>query len=56
MRTWRHFHEDEPVLLAVDSSPDISYFLSFLVERRRRYNINYRIKELGTLIPKSNDP
>ncbi|XP_010191922.1 PREDICTED: transcription factor EC, partial [Mesitornis unicolor] len=25
-------------------------------ERRRRYNINYRIKELGTLIPKSNDP
>uniref|UniRef100_A0A7N5JMA5 Transcription factor EC n=1 Tax=Ailuropoda melanoleuca TaxID=9646 RepID=A0A7N5JMA5_AILME len=26
------------------------------VERRRRYNINYRIKELGTLIPKSNDP
>ncbi|OXB78300.1 UNVERIFIED_CONTAM: hypothetical protein H355_013919 [Colinus virginianus] len=31
--------------------------LSFLtVERRRRYNINYRIKELGTLIPKSNDP
>lgn len=31
--------------------------ISFLiVERRRRYNINYRIKELGTLIPKSNDP
>ncbi|KAF7246512.1 Transcription factor EC [Varanus komodoensis] len=28
----------------------------FIVERRRRYNINYRIKELGTLIPKSNDP
>ncbi|RVE56476.1 hypothetical protein OJAV_G00221390 [Oryzias javanicus] len=27
-----------------------------LIERRRRYNINYRIKELGTLIPKSNDP
>uniref|UniRef100_A0A8C5SDY5 Transcription factor EC n=1 Tax=Laticauda laticaudata TaxID=8630 RepID=A0A8C5SDY5_LATLA len=25
-------------------------------QRRRRYNINYRIKELGTLIPKSNDP
>eukprot|EP00066_Takifugu_rubripes_P022494 XP_011611760.1 PREDICTED: transcription factor EC-like [Takifugu rubripes] len=41
---------------SVDSSPDISHFLSFLVERRRRYNINYRIKELGTLIPKSNDP
>lgn len=27
-----------------------------LVERRRRFNINDRIKELGTLIPKSNDP
>ncbi|XP_039769232.1 transcription factor EC isoform X4 [Ornithorhynchus anatinus] len=27
-----------------------------LIERRRRYNINYRIKELGSLIPKSNDP
>ncbi|XP_044278861.1 LOW QUALITY PROTEIN: transcription factor EC [Varanus komodoensis] len=27
-----------------------------VIERRRRYNINYRIKELGTLIPKSNDP
>ncbi|XP_068442648.1 transcription factor EC [Clinocottus analis] len=27
-----------------------------LIERRRRYNINWRIKELGTLIPKSNDP
>ncbi|XP_045702863.1 transcription factor EC isoform X2 [Phyllostomus hastatus] len=27
-----------------------------LIERRRRYNINYRINELGTLIPKSNDP
>ncbi|MFT7805496.1 Transcription factor EC-like [Arapaima gigas] len=27
-----------------------------LIERRRRYNINYRIKELGTLIPKSNNP
>lgn len=27
-----------------------------LIERRRRYNINYRIKELGTLIPKSSDP
>lgn len=28
----------------------------FAVERRRRFNINDRIKELGTLIPKSNDP
>uniref|UniRef100_A0A8D2H8J5 BHLH domain-containing protein n=1 Tax=Urocitellus parryii TaxID=9999 RepID=A0A8D2H8J5_UROPR len=27
-----------------------------LIERRRRFNIDYRIKELGTLIPKSNDP
>uniref|UniRef100_A0AAQ4Q4L0 Melanocyte inducing transcription factor n=1 Tax=Gasterosteus aculeatus aculeatus TaxID=481459 RepID=A0AAQ4Q4L0_GASAC len=27
-----------------------------VVERRRRFNINDRIKELGTLIPKSNDP
>lgn len=26
------------------------------IERRRRFNINDRIKELGTLIPKSNDP
>lgn len=33
-----------------------SLFSIRLVERRRRYNINYRIKELGTLIPKSNDP
>ncbi|XP_077582682.1 LOW QUALITY PROTEIN: microphthalmia-associated transcription factor-like [Stigmatopora nigra] len=27
-----------------------------LIERRRRFNINDRIKELGNLIPKSNDP
>ncbi|KAM9166941.1 LOW QUALITY PROTEIN: transcription factor E3-like, partial [Mergus octosetaceus] len=27
-----------------------------LIERRRRFNINDRIKELGTLIPKSPDP
>lgn len=26
------------------------------IERRRRYNINDRIKELGTLIPRSSDP
>uniref|UniRef100_A0A8C2XKL3 Transcription factor EC n=1 Tax=Cyclopterus lumpus TaxID=8103 RepID=A0A8C2XKL3_CYCLU len=31
-------------------------YQQFVFERRRRYNINYRIKELGTLIPKSNDP
>lgn len=28
----------------------------FIVERRRRFNINDRIKELGTLLPKNNDP
>ena len=27
----------------------------FLVERRRRFNINDRIKELGTLLPKTNE-
>ncbi|XP_076124189.1 transcription factor E3b [Alosa pseudoharengus] len=27
-----------------------------LIERRRRFNINDRIKELGSLIPKSSDP
>ncbi|XP_037965911.2 transcription factor EB isoform X3 [Plutella xylostella] len=27
-----------------------------IIERRRRFNINDRIKELGTLLPKSNDP
>lgn len=27
-----------------------------VVERRRRFNINDRIKELGTLLPKTNDP
>nr|XP_039258925.1 transcription factor E3-like [Styela clava] len=26
------------------------------IERRRRYNINDRIKELGTLVPRNNDP
>lgn len=31
--------------------------ISFVaVERRRRFNINDRIKELGTLLPKNNDP
>lgn len=39
---------------AVTDSPFLSSFLE--VERRRRFNINDRIKELGTLIPKSNDP
>ncbi|CAH0764719.1 unnamed protein product [Diatraea saccharalis] len=27
-----------------------------IIERRRRFNINDRIKELGTLLPKTNDP
>lgn len=35
---------------------DLLFLFSFAVERRRRFNINDRIKELGTLIPKSNDP
>lgn len=34
----------------------IKYFFFYLkVERRRRFNINDRIKELGTLLPKSNE-
>lgn len=28
---------------------------NFSVERRRRFNINDRIKELGTLLPKNNE-
>lgn len=28
---------------------------NFTVERRRRFNINDRIKELGTLLPKNNE-
>ncbi|KAJ8952541.1 hypothetical protein NQ314_007510 [Rhamnusium bicolor] len=35
----------------------ISKLLTYVsVERRRRFNINDRIKELGTLLPKNNDP
>lgn len=33
---------------------EIFYFL-ITVERRRRFNINDRIKELGTLLPKVNE-
>lgn len=29
--------------------------IQFAVERRRRFNINDRIKELGTLLPKTNE-
>ena len=36
--------------------PSSFFYLQFLVERRRRYNINDRIKELGQLIPRSGDP
>lgn len=31
------------------------YFIYFSVERRRRFAINDRIKELGTLLPKNNE-
>jgi hypothetical protein len=33
-------------------TPTIYFILFFAVERRRRFNINDRIKELGTMIPK----
>lgn len=33
----------------------VFFFVSFSVERRRRFNINDRIKELGTLLPKTNE-
>ena len=33
----------------------LNWFVHFLVERRRRFNINDRIKELGTLLPKQQD-
>lgn len=32
-----------------------NYLNLLLVERRRRFNINDRIKELGTLLPKNNE-
>lgn len=36
---------------------NVTLIISFFpVERRRRFNINDRIKELGTLLPKTNDP
>lgn len=38
---------------AASSPPSLSS--RFAVERRRRFNINDRIKELGMLIPKAND-
>ena len=56
---WKFFaHCFSKVIKEVYSWPKVNCALmriiniSFLiVERRRRYNINYRIKELGTLIP-----
>ena len=42
--------------LSKKSSHTHFFYLSILVERRRRYNINDRIKELGQLIPRSGDP
>ena len=32
------------------------FIFSLSVERRRRFNINDRIKELGTLLPTQNEP
>uniref|UniRef100_A0A8D3BZL3 Melanocyte inducing transcription factor n=1 Tax=Scophthalmus maximus TaxID=52904 RepID=A0A8D3BZL3_SCOMX len=40
----------------VGTSASTFFNVSTILERRRRFNINDRIKELGTLIPKSNDP
>jgi hypothetical protein len=38
-----------------DSLKSVLRISEFPVERRRRFNINDRIKELGTLLPKSNE-
>ena len=35
---------------------DLLFIFSLPVERRRRFNINDRIKELGTLLPTQNEP
>ncbi|CAL8367402.1 unnamed protein product [Lota lota] len=48
----REFSESERVMAKERQKKDNHN----LIERRRRFNINDRIKELGTLIPKSNDP
>lgn len=45
--------DTEPSLLLLP--PHFHPLLSHAVERRRRFNINDRIKELGMLIPKAND-
>ncbi|XP_041129559.1 microphthalmia-associated transcription factor-like isoform X7 [Polyodon spathula] len=49
----REFTEAEARALAKERQKKDNHNL---IERRRRFNINDRIKELGTLIPKSNDP
>ncbi|XP_067099971.1 melanocyte inducing transcription factor a isoform X2 [Osmerus mordax] len=49
----REFSESEVRALAKERQKKDNHNL---IERRRRFNINDRIKELGTLIPKSNDP
>lgn len=40
----------------IDSKDRIKKDNHNMIERRRRYNINDRIKELGDLLPKNNDP
>uniref|UniRef100_Q08874-3 Isoform A2 of Microphthalmia-associated transcription factor n=1 Tax=Mus musculus TaxID=10090 RepID=Q08874-3 len=52
----RELTESEARALAKERQKKDNHNLSKFVERRRRFNINDRIKELGTLIPKSNDP
>ncbi|KAI5108994.1 microphthalmia-associated transcription factor isoform 1 [Silurus meridionalis] len=49
----REFSEAEVRALAKERQKKDNHNL---IERRRRFNINDRIKELGMLIPKSNDP
>ncbi|XP_071383466.1 microphthalmia-associated transcription factor-like isoform X2 [Centroberyx affinis] len=49
----REFSESEVRAMAKERQKKDNHNL---IERRRRFNINDRIKELGTLIPKSNDP
>lgn len=49
------FHE-KPVQISAIICGLKQSLCHFAVERRRRFNINDRIKELGTLLPKTNDP
>ncbi len=44
---------DERLILSRDPE---TMLMCVSVERRRRFNINDRIKELGDLIPKTTDP